>query len=68
MKVADLTPEELRTLVRESVAEALEELLGDPDEGLELKEEVKERLRRSLDQAEPSLAAEEVAKRLGLSW
>jgi hypothetical protein len=53
MKVADLTPEELRTLVRESVAEALEELLGDPDEGLELKEEVKEQLRRSLDQAEP---------------
>ncbi len=37
MTVADLTPEQLKAFVKESVREALEELLADPDEGLELK-------------------------------
>lgn len=35
--VAELTPAELRALVAEVVHEQLIELLGDPDEGLELR-------------------------------
>ena len=46
-------------------------LLGDPDEGLELRPEVRERLQRSLErvrQGESGIPAEEVAKRAGLVW
>jgi len=48
VKVKDLSVEELKALIEEAVEEKLEEILGDPDLGLELREEVKERLRRSL--------------------
>jgi methionine synthase II (cobalamin-independent) len=65
MKVADFTPEQLKALIRESVEEALEELLGDPDCGLELRDGLKEELAAS--QAS-SIPAEEVAERLELSW
>lgn len=46
-KIADLTVDELKALVREAVEEVLLEG-GDPDAGLELKPELRERLRRSL--------------------
>jgi hypothetical protein len=36
--------DELKALIRETVAEALEELLPDPDEGLTVKEEFKQEL------------------------
>lgn len=71
MRVKDLSSEELKALVQEAVEEALLELLGDPDRGLELKEEVKERLRRSLERAqrgERGIPAEEVARKVGLTW
>jgi hypothetical protein len=70
-KVKDLTIEELRELVREAVQQTLFELLGDPDAGLELREEIKQRLRRSFaaeDEGEPTIPAEEVAKDLGLEY
>ena len=41
MKVKDLSVEQLRSLVQEAVEEKLKEMLGDPDVGLELREEVK---------------------------
>ena len=47
-KVADLTIGEFKTLVRESVAELIDELLGDPDEGLSLRGDFAEELRQSL--------------------
>lgn len=71
MKVKDLSSEELKALIREAVEEALFELLGDPDQGLELREEVKERLKRSLERIQQGgrgIPAEEVAKRAGLNW
>lgn len=37
--VAELTPPELRALIQEVVRETLTELLGDPDEGLEVRPE-----------------------------
>ena len=44
MQVKDLTIDELRDLIRETVTEALEELLPDPDAGRTVKEEVKQEL------------------------
>jgi hypothetical protein len=52
MKVSELTLEELKALIGEAVEEKLKELLGDPDSGLELKEEVIERLKVSLSSKE----------------
>jgi hypothetical protein len=46
--VADLTVDELRNLIKEVVTQTILEIFGDPDEGLELREEIKERLHRSL--------------------
>ena len=44
MKVADMTLEELRQLIAETVRQELERLANDPDEGLELSDEIRERL------------------------
>ena len=73
-RVADLTIQEFKELIREVVIETLEtlaEVLEDPDEGLELREDILQRLERSLAEVESgakTIPAEEVAKRLGLSW
>ena len=71
MKVKELTVEELKALIEETIDEKLEEVIGDPDLGLEVREEVKERLRNSLAAAqggEKRVPVEEVARRLGLDW
>lgn len=44
MQVKDLTTDELKTLIRETVEEALGDLLPEPDEGLTVKEEFKQEL------------------------
>jgi len=70
MKVKDLSVEELKFLIEEAVEEKLEEILGDPDLGLELREEVKERLRRSLtamEAGEEGIPLEQVINQAGLS-
>jgi hypothetical protein len=67
MKVSEMGVEELKQLISQVVEQKLEELLGDPDWGLELKEEIKERLRRT-SKAKRGVPASEVAKRLGLVW
>lgn len=70
-KVKDLTIEELKELIEQTVEQTLLEWLGDPDEGLEVRDEVKARLRRSLARerkGEPGISVEEVAKKLGLEW
>ena len=70
MKVKDLSREELKALIQDAVEEALVELFGDPDHGLELRKEVQERLQRSLKrlEEEQGIPAEEVAKRVGANW
>ena len=71
VKVAELTVDELTQLVQEAVEQKLIEMLGDPDEGLELREEIRARLRSSLE-AEQSgvqpIPAQEIAARLDLEW
>ncbi|MBA3922574.1 MAG: hypothetical protein H0X31_13100 [Nostocaceae cyanobacterium] len=44
MQVKDLTVDELKILIRETVMETLEELLPDPDRGRTLNEEFKQNL------------------------
>ncbi len=70
-KVAELTVDEFKQLIATTMEWKLSEMLGDPDEGLELREEIKDRLRRSLE-AEPrglkGISAQEVAAQLGMEW
>jgi hypothetical protein len=68
MKVRDLGVDEFKALIYEAVEEKLEELLGDPDQGLELKEKLKVRLKRSLTTESKDVPVEKVAKDLGLDW
>lgn len=65
MKVTDLTIEELKKLIRDVLDEKFRDLFFDPDNGLELREEVEERLKASLSSKE-RVPFEEVKKRLGL--
>lgn len=69
--VADLTVEEFRSLIKEVVTQTILEIFGDPDEGLELREEIKERLHRSLAQTQANgetRPVQDVAAKLGLEW
>lgn len=66
-KVKELSLEELKAFIDEAVDMRLEERLGDPDVGLEVKPEVIERIRNSR-RNRVTIPAEEVAKRLGLKW
>jgi len=71
MKVKELTVEQFKDLVQEAIEEKLEEIIGDPDLGLELREEIKERLRSSLaarQRGEKGIPMDEVARRAGLDW
>ena len=71
MQVKDLTVEELKTIIQETVTETLNTLLVDIDEGKELKLAVKQELLDSLAKTqagERGVAASEVAKKLGLTW
>ena len=65
-----MTVEQLKALIRETVAETLEEFLDDPDRGLEVREEVKQRLiesRKRSEEGERTISLEEVIKKLGLN-
>lgn len=69
MQVKDLTIDELKTLIRETVMETLEEFLPDPDEGTKVKEEFKRELletRKRRDAGARGIPAEEVMQKLGL--
>ena len=69
MKVSELTVSEFKTLVREIVEETLAEMLVDPDEGLELTDEMKSALRHSMKLVKEGAAlydVDEVVHRLGL--
>ena len=70
-KVADLTIDEFRDLVRAVVIQTLSEMLDDPDEGLELRDDFAEELQDSLAAVETgskTVSAQRVAEKLGLTW
>ena len=70
-RVSDMSVEELRELIQETVTEVLQEMLRDPDAGLALREDFRDALQHSLETPESereTLTAEKVAEYLGLSW
>lgn len=69
LKIADLTIDEFRGLIREEVKQTLLEVLADPDVGLEVREEVKVRLQQSLLAVDAqTISVEKIAKRFGVDW
>lgn len=71
MQVKELTVEELKLLIQETVAETIQSILLDPDQDKEVQPGVKRQLLDSLrrtEVGERGVSAEEVAKKLGLSW
>lgn len=66
-RIAELTVSEFKNLVREAVTESFADLIGDPDEGLLLRDEFAEELKRSLaavSAGEKTSSLSEVAARL----
>jgi hypothetical protein len=59
--VKDLTIDELEGLIEQKILE----VLGDPDSGLELKEEFRQELRRRLENPSRRMPHHEVVKRIG---
>lgn len=68
--IADLSVDEFKRLIHDVVIQTFSEMLGDPDEGLELRDEFKLELQRALATAEThkTTPAHAVAARLGLTW
>lgn len=70
-RVTDMSVDELKFLIQETVTQAFTELLNDPDKGLELREDMREALQVSLEavkSGKETTSAEDVATRLGLNW
>ena len=68
-KVADLTVDEFKSVIRETVAQTLAELLGDPDEGLALRKELSSELLAALKEPKAQYkTAQTIADNLGLDW
>ena len=69
--VKDLSVEELKAVIGEVVEEKLREILSDPDTGLALRPEIRERLLRDLQVPQEegqNIPAAELARRRGLEW
>lgn len=67
--LAEMTPAELRAVVEEVVHDQLVELLGDEDEGLELRPEIRDRLLRQRQEVlagERGTPLDQVLAELGL--
>lgn len=67
--VGEMTKEELREMLDVVVEQKLIELLGDPDEGLEIREELRERLlqqMREVSRGERGQPLKDVSRDLGI--
>jgi len=70
-KISDLTVDEFRSLVRDIVRETLNEMLSDPDGGLDLQDGLEDALRRSIkavNEGAHTYDADDAAKKLGIDW
>ncbi len=70
-RVSDLSVDELRFLIQETVRQTFEELFRDPDSGVDFRPDFKSELTSSLQNAQNGgklLSAESVAAKLGLKW
>jgi hypothetical protein len=68
--VAQMSKDELTDLIATTVEQKLLELLGDPDEGMELRQSVRERLirqKKAISAGERGDAFDDVVQRFGLN-
>ena len=68
--VGELTTDELKEIIGSVLEEKLKELLGDPDDGLEARREVQERLlsqQKAVADGERGEDLNEITARLGLA-
>jgi hypothetical protein len=68
--VGQLSTDELREIIGSVVEQKLKEILGDPDEGLEIRADVRDRLlrqKKAVANGERGEELEVVAKRLGIA-
>jgi hypothetical protein len=68
--VGQLSTDELKEIIGSVVEQKLKEILGDPDEGLEIRADVRDRLLRQKEavaQGERGDELEEIAKKLGVA-
>lgn len=70
--VSELSVDEFKNLIREVVEQTIADMITDPDEGLDLRDNVKDILRASINSFQfeelETLPAEQVAANLGLEW
>jgi DNA-binding GntR family transcriptional regulator len=69
VSVAQMSRDELREMIEVTLEQKLLELLGDPDEGLEIRESVRERLLRqqkAVAAGERGEPFEDIVRQLGL--
>ena len=67
--VGQLSTDELREIIGSVVEQKLKEMLGDPDEGFEIRAEVQDRLlrqKKTVANGERGEELDKVAKRLGI--
>ena len=67
--VGQLSTDELREIIGSVVEQKLKEMLGDPDEGFEIRAEVQNRLlrqKKTVANGERGKELDKVAKRLGI--
>lgn len=67
--VGQISKDELRELIEASVEQKLLEVLGDPDEGLDIRESVRARLlrqKKAVAEGQRGQSLEDVVPRLGL--
>lgn len=70
-RVADLSVDELKIIIQETVTQTLKDWLRDPDRGLSLREDFEDELQQSLQIVQmggETFPAEDVAAQLGLDW
>ena len=67
MNISDLSLDELKELVKGLVDDRIRDLLGDPDLGLQLSDDVRTRLKQSLS-SEVRVTGDAMAEQLGLRW
>jgi hypothetical protein len=67
--VAQMSKDELRELIETSIEQKLLEMFGDPDEGLEIRKSLRDRLvrqRKTVAMGERGQSLEDVVRQLGL--
>ena len=70
--VSELSVDEFKSLIREVVEQTIAEMVADPDEGLDLRDDVKNFLQASINSFSSGESAtssvQQVAANLGLEW